>query len=83
MHAFGFLPQKIILIINPLQAKRVGEFISTSRVASSVEYVTNNMVPTQEAIPEKGGWKKKLFKSTARCVIVGLLVAEPDRTLKV
>ena len=26
-----------------------------SKVASSVEYVTTNMVPTQEAIPEEGG----------------------------
>ena len=30
-----------------------------SRVAPSVEYFTN-MVPTQKAIPEEGGWKKNL-----------------------
>ena len=29
-----------------------------SMVAPSVEYVTSEMVPTQEAIPEEGGWKK-------------------------
>ena len=30
-----------------------------SRVALSVEYLTPNMVPTLEAIPEEGGWIKK------------------------
>ena len=29
------------------------EILST--VAPSVEYITNNMVPTKEAIPEEGG----------------------------
>ena len=29
-----------------------------SRVTPSVEYFTTNMVPTQEASPDRGGWKK-------------------------
>ena len=53
---------KVLQVLTMMSGQPYSTLELQSRVAPSVKYVTTNMVPTQEAIPEEGRQIKKSWK---------------------